>query len=139
MISITSQSGSSDGVIFQESKKSSFKNFQPRVTKSQTLDGAVVYDHRGMVEADREFSITALLTQNQADALQSIVENETYVNLATDEAFFQGVIQRAEIDNGFLTMIFWVYVPTADDSTGTKRMYVNDEITITESIAAAVS
>ena len=59
--------------------------------------------------------------------------------MATDEALFEGVIERAELDRGNLDMIFWVYVPTADTSTGTKRMYVNDEITITESITAAVS
>ena len=140
MISITSKSGSSDGVIFQESKRSGFKTFEPRVTKSRTLDGAVVYDHRGMVTADREFRILANnLTAIQAAAIQTIIENETYVNMATDEAFFEGVIQRAELDRGTLDMIFWVYVPTTDASTGTKRMYVNDEITITESITAAVS
>jgi len=140
MISITSKSGSSDGVIFDESKESGFKTFEPRVTKSRTLDGAVVYDHRGMVTADREFRILANnLTAIQAAAIQTIIENETYVNMATDEAFFEGVIQRAELDRGNLDMIFWVYVPTTDASIGTKRMYVNDEITITESITAAVS
>ena len=87
MISITSKSGSSDGVIFDESKESGFKTFEPRVTKSKTLDGGVVYDHRGMVTADREFRIRASnLSIAQISALQTIIENETYVNLATDEA-----------------------------------------------------
>lgn len=140
MISITSKTGSSDGVIFQESKQSGFKTFEPRVTKSKTLDGAVVYDHRGMVEADREFNIKATnLTEAQTAALQTIIENETYVNLATDEAFFEGVISRADIDRGFLDMDFWVYVPIVEDTGSTKRMYVHEDITITESISAAVS
>ena len=140
MISITSKTGSSDGVLFQESKKSGFKTFEPRVTKSKTLDGAVVYDHRGMVEADREFNIKAdNLTKAQMDAIQTIIENETYVNLATDEGFFEGVISKAEIDNGFLDLDFWVYVPTVDESGSTKRMYEYENITITESITAAVA
>jgi hypothetical protein len=139
MISITSKTGSSDGVIFQESKTSGFKTFQPRVTKSKTLDGAVVYDHRGMVEADRVFNIKAsYLTQAQVSAIQNIIENETYVNLSTDEAFFEGVISRAELDRGFLNMDFWVYVPVAEESGSTKRMYEHENITITESYDVAV-
>jgi hypothetical protein len=140
MISITSISGSSDGVIFQENKKSSFKRFEPRVSKSKTLDGATVYDHRGMAEADREFKIVAQgLSESQIAALQTIIENETYVNMATDEAFFQGVISRIEMDNGFLDMDFWVYVPIESSAGSTKRMYVHDSITITENITASVS
>jgi len=139
MISITSKTGSSDGVIFQESKKSGFKTFRPRVTKSKTLDGAVVYDHRGMIEADREFKITASnLLRSQIDALQTIIENETYVNLATDEAFFEGVISRAKIDNGFLDLDFWVYVPIADTSGSTKRMYEHENLTLTENVIVTV-
>ena len=140
MISITSKTGTSDGVIFEESKQSNFKKFVPRVTKSKTLDGKVVYDHRGMVEADREFNIKAInLSEAQTAALQTIIENETYVNLATDEAFFEGVISRAEIDRGFADLDFWVYVPVVVDLGSTKRMYVHDDLTITESITAAVS
>jgi hypothetical protein len=140
MISITSKTGSSDGVIFQEDKDSGFKTFRPRVTKSQTLDGAVVYDHRGMVEADREFNITASnLSKSQIDALQTIIENETYVNLATDEAFFEGVISRAELENGFVDLDFWVYVPVAAISGSTKRMYEHENIAITENIEASIS
>ena len=140
MISITSKTGSSDGVIFSELKSSNFKTFQPRVTKSQTLDGKVVYDHRGMAEADREFEIKAQgVSDAQTTALQTIIWNETYVNLATDEAFFEGVISRAELDRGFLNMTFWVYVPIEVDSGDTKRMYVHDNLTITESITASVA
>jgi len=140
MISITSISGSSNGVIFQESKESRFKIFEPRVTKSQTLDGAAVYDHRGMAEADRSFTIAAKnLSASQVTALQAIIENETFVHLATDEAFFEGVIQRAEMDNGFLNMTFWVYVPILAAAGSTNRMYVHDDLTIEESITAAIS
>ena len=140
MISITSKTGSSDGVIFIESKESGFKTFEPRVTKSKTLDGAVVYDHRGMVTADREFRILANnLSVSQSSAIQTIIENETYVSLSTDHGFFEGVIQSAELDRGFLDMIFWVYIPPADETGSTKRMYVSDSITITENVTAAVS
>ena len=140
MISITSKSGSSDGVIFQESNKSGFKTFEPRLTKTPTLDGGVVYDHRGMVTADREFRIIANnLSAIQTSALQTIIENETYVNLSTDEGFFEGVIQRADLDRGFCDMVFWVYVPIAEEAENTRRMYVHDDIILTEDMTVTVA
>ena len=109
------------------------------MTKSKTLDGKVVYDHRGMAEADREFNIKAnKLTVAQIAAIQAIIENETYVHLSTDEGFFEGVISRAELDRGFLDMDFWVYVPVADEAGSTKRVFEHENITITESYDVAV-
>ena len=49
--------------------KSAFKDLVPRVTKTKTLDGGVVYDHRGMVTADREFNIRAVINEAQTAAL----------------------------------------------------------------------
>lgn len=109
MISITTITGTYDGVIFNESAESKFKNYDPRLTKTKTLDGGTVIDHRGMITADREFPIKATkLTAAQVAALELIVKNETYINLSCDEGFFQGVISRAEIDNGVLDMLFYV-------------------------------
>ena len=139
MISITSKTGSSEGVIFDELPGTKFKDLSPRVTKSKTLDGGVVYDHRGMVTADREFNIRALLSKVQTEALQTIIENETYVNLACEEGFFEGVISRAKINAGNLDLDFWVYIPPVVADTDTKRMYVHDDLTITESVSASVA
>ena len=140
MISITSKSGSSEGVIFEELPGSKFKDLIPRVTKTKTLDGGVVYDHRGMVTADRQFNILAkALTKDQVEALQTIIENETYVNMACGEGFFEGVISRADIDNGNLNMDFWIYIPPAVSDADIKRMYEHDDLTITESITASVA
>ena len=109
MISITTITGSYDGVIIDESADSAFKKYEPRLTKTKTLDGGTVIDHRGMIQADREITIKATdLTPAQVAALELIVKNETYVNLSCDEGFFQGVIPRAEINNGVLDMLFYV-------------------------------
>lgn len=109
MISITTITGSYDGVIFNESADSAFKNYEPRLTKTKTLDGGTVIDHRGMITADREFPIKATnLTAAQVAALELIIKNETYINLSCDEGFFQGAIPRAEIKNGVLDMLFYV-------------------------------
>jgi len=140
MISITSKTGSSEGVIFEELPGSKFKDLVPRVTKTKTLDGGVVYDHRGMVIADREFNIRAsALTKTQVEALQTIIENETYVNMACEEGFFEGVISRADINNGNVNLDFWVYIPPVVADTDTKRMYVHDNLTVTEDISASVA
>ena len=140
MISITSKTGSSDGVIIEELKDSEFKRLTPRVTKSRTLDGGVVYDHRGMITADREFNIRAVnLSEAQVNAIQTIIENETYINLACDEGFFEGVISSIDgLDVGRLDMIFWVYVPIAEASGDVKRMYVSENLTITEDITVSL-
>jgi len=140
MISITSKTGSSEGIIFEELPESKFKDLIPRVTKTKTLDGGVAYDHRGMVTADREFNIRAVaLTKAQVEALQAIIENETYVNMACEEGFFEGVISRADINNGNINLDFWVYIPPVVADTDTKRMYVHDNLSLTESISASVA
>jgi len=139
MISITSKTGSSEGVIFEELPGSKFKDMVPRVTKTKTLDGGVVYDHRGMVTADREFNIRAVINEAQTAALQAIIENETYINMSCGEGFFEGVISRADFSNGNLNMDFWIYIPPAVADTDTKRMYVHDNLTVTEDISASVA
>ena len=69
MVSITSRTGTSEGVIFAELPSSKFKKVEPRITKSRTLDGGVYIDHRGVVEGDRELEIRARLDADQAAAL----------------------------------------------------------------------
>jgi len=139
MISITSKTGSSDGLIFEELPTSKLRDLVPRVTKAKTLDGGVVYDHRGMITADREFEIKANLTEPQAIALQLIVENETFINLSNNEGFFEGVIGSVGLDSGITTIRFWVYVPIVEIPGSTKRMYEHENVTITENIALSVA
>jgi len=139
MISITSKTGSSDGLIFEELPTSKLRDLVPRVTKAKTLDGGVVYDHRGMITADREFTIRAKLTEAQATALQEIVENETYVNFSSSEGFFEGVISSVGTDGDTTDIRFWVYVPIVSVSGSTKRMYEHENVNITESITLSVA
>lgn len=108
MISITSLTGLSEGVIFQELDSSEFKKVTPRVTKSKTLDGGVSIDHRGVVDGDREFRIRATIDEIIEAALQNINKNETYVNISCPAGFFLGVIAYLDTDNGILDMEFWV-------------------------------
>jgi len=108
MISITSITGSSPGVIFEENGRSNLTEIEPRVSKSKTLDGGVVFDHRGFVTADRELDIKASVDSDQASALEYLAKNETFTNLACDVGFFEGTIARLVIQNGEADFIFWV-------------------------------
>ena len=139
MISITSKTGSSEGIIFEELPNSKLRDMIPRVTKSKTLDGGVVYDHRGMVTADREFVVNARLSQAQFEALQTIVENETYVNLSSPEGFFEGVISDLTIDNDITKFNYWVYVASAASVSNTKRMFLWESLTLTANITVSVA
>lgn len=108
MISISSKTGSTDGVVFQEHKDSVLDRREPRISKAKTLDLNVSIDFRGYVKGDWEKNIKAILSDEQAEALKDIIENETYVNLSDRTGFFDGVIARCSIDNGDLNMDFWV-------------------------------
>lgn len=109
MISITTKSGSYEGVIFQEDKSSKLFDMRPRVSKAKTLDGGVKIDHRGYVDGDRELDIRAKnISEEQAAALEALVENETYVNLSCDAGFFEGTIAQLSIENGDISLQFWV-------------------------------
>lgn len=109
MVSISSQSGSTDGVIFQELPESDFHEMVPRVSKTAALDGGTVFDHRGFVNGDREFRIKAKdLTSEQAANLILLMQNETFTNISCPAGFFSGVIARMSTVNGLLDMTYWV-------------------------------
>ena len=108
MVSITSLTGSTEGVIFDELQNSEFKRIVPRVTKAKTLDGGVSFDHRGVADGDREFRIKALIDETTEAALIALQANETYTNISCPAGFFVGVIADMMTDSGFLDLTFWV-------------------------------
>jgi len=139
MVSITSRTGTSAGVIFQELPASSFKKISPRITKSRTLDGGVYIDHRGVVEGDREFEIKARLDQETAAALELLHLNETLVNMACLQGFFMGAISALSIDNGELDMTFWVHDSVTVAEPVSRYAFEYESLTITEDVTVGVS
>jgi hypothetical protein len=139
MVSITSRTGTSAGVIFQESPKSKFKRVEPRITKSRTLDGGVYIDHRGVAEGDRVFEITARLDKDTADALELLHKNETLVNIACLQGFYLGAIAYLEIDNGELAMTFWVHDSVTVAEPVSRYAFEYESLTIAEDITVGVS
>jgi len=109
MVSITAiESKTVDGVIFNELATSVFRDTNPRVTRTPTLDGGAVIDHRGFIDGDRIFKIEAALDEATTEALWTLYRNETIVHISCIEGFFTGTLAKLKADGGRVTLIFWV-------------------------------
>lgn len=109
MVSITTiESKAVDGVSFDELPTSIFRDTIPRVTRTPTLDGGVVVDHRGFADGDRTFKIEALLDETTTDLLWALYRSETLVKISCREGFFTGVLADLKADGGRVSLLFWV-------------------------------
>ena len=97
---ITQATDSAAAVIFQELPQSRLRNEAARVSRSATLDGGCVIDHQGFSDGDRTFDIRARWSQELADILWSLFRSATFLNIATREGFFYGVIENMADENG---------------------------------------
>jgi hypothetical protein len=107
MISITSITGSTNGVIFNEKDTSDLYETEVRATKSKTLDGGVSIDHRGFVSADNDMRISAQVDAATETALKALFENETYLNLSCKTGFYKGIIAQLSARDGDINLTFW--------------------------------
>ena len=109
MVSITAKIASTiDSVSFTEELASEFRNGISRVVRSKALDGSVVIDHRGFVDGDRTLKIVANLDESTVDDLWYLFRNETLLNLACKEGFFDGAISDMNDKNGQVELTFLV-------------------------------
>lgn len=108
MISLSSKSGTTDGLSLQEKRTSILTRRQPRISKTKTLNGNVSIDFRGYARGDWEKSIVAHIDEAQEAAFLALIENETFINLSDRTGFFDGIISKYEINNGDLIFTFWV-------------------------------
>ena len=69
-------------VVFDESFKSELRKLTARASRTGTLDGECVITHSGVTDADRTLDIRATLTEDQADDLQAIHENNLFLMLS---------------------------------------------------------
>jgi hypothetical protein len=109
MISITTlESKAIDGVLFDELPSSAFRNTPARLTRTATLDGGAVLDHRGFSDGDRSLKIEANVDETTADNIWYLHRNETLLHIACAEGFFTGSISEIQADGGRLKMTFLV-------------------------------
>lgn len=93
-----------ENVIIFERPESRLRAAESRFSRTATLDGDVIIDHRGFSHGDRDFDIVAEITEAQENALWDIFENETIIKVACKEGVFDAVIDRLKVDNGDLDM-----------------------------------
>lgn len=96
----TQATGDTAAIIINELPTSRLRNESARVSRYATLDGGAVIDHQGFSDGDRTLDVRVRWTQDQADALWSIFQSETFVNIASPEGFFYGVIESMQDENG---------------------------------------
>lgn len=106
MISITTKiPGTNDAIIINNEIDSQIKKASARVSKVKTLDGGVVVTHSGFSDGDRNININASLSDTDAEILWNIFTTQTFVNVATDDGFFNAVIKSVNISNSNDTRI----------------------------------
>lgn len=91
-------------MIILENPGSRIDDNSVRVSRTATLDGGCVIDHRGFSDADRQFEIEAELTEAETDKLNDIFTDETFVWVAARHGFYKGVISRLWLNGGQVRM-----------------------------------
>lgn len=107
MISISPQTAG-DAIVINEMNNSKLYDGAARVSRTKTLDGSVVIDHRGVVAGDRTINIKCELTADEETILRALFENETIVNISTKDGFFSGAIERMRGDHGDIELNFLI-------------------------------
>jgi len=99
MIAISKMT-SGDSIIIDEKNNSQLYDGSARVSRSKTLDGGVVVDHRGFVAGDRTIRVNCELTESEETTLRTLFENETLIHISTKDGFYSAAIERLSGDNG---------------------------------------
>lgn len=107
MISISPQTAG-DAIVIEENKDSKIYDGIARVSRTKTLDGGVVVDHRGVVAGDRTIQIKCELAETEEEILRTLFEGETIVNISTKDGFFSGAIERMRGDHGDIELNFLI-------------------------------
>lgn len=85
---------SGDSIVIDEKPNSILYDATARVSKTKTLDGGVVVDHRGFAVGDRTVEIKCELSATDEATLRTLFENETIVYISTKDGFYSGAIER---------------------------------------------
>ena len=105
MIAIATITQNSAGdLVFFEKPGSRIDDTQVRLSRSATLDGGCVIDHRGFSDADRQMDIEAELAQADAEKLSDIYSGQTLVWISVRHGFYKAAISRLWLNDGQVRM-----------------------------------
>lgn len=109
MIALSKIDQDSEGyLLINENSDSDVYNAEARISRTKTLDGGVVIDHRGFAHGDRNLNIKCNATAEDEAILRDLLENETLINISTADGFYEGSIKSINGINGSLTIIIWL-------------------------------
>jgi hypothetical protein len=95
-------------IAFNALPDSDFRSTSVRVSRTPTLDGGSVIDHRGFTDGDRSFEIRADLSEAEADLLWYMYRAFNLVRISCKEGVFSGVISEMKDETGLVTFTFLV-------------------------------
>lgn len=99
---ISAEAGSA--VIIKDDSRCKIKNYNPRVSRSPTLDGGAVIENLGYSDGDRELTIVSLVGETIELKLRSMVQDELYIVCSTRDGVFYGSISSMVVDRGSLNL-----------------------------------
>ena len=109
ILSITKTTADADGMIkFTPSVKSEFKSGALRASRSATLDGGAVIDNQGFSDGDRTFTVSAQLGLEDALKIWEWFTDADFLQVATEDGVFYGLIDQCKIDYGQANFRFLV-------------------------------
>ena len=91
-------------VIIKDDSRCTIKNYNPRVSRSPTLDGGAVIENLGYSDGDREITIVSLVSQEIEAKLKSMAVDELYLVVSTRDGVFYGAVDVMQVDRGSLNL-----------------------------------
>ena len=109
MIAISTQIANTSGfVTVDQVVESTAESKTARVQRTKLLDGTVSIVHYGVSDGDRSINISGYLDKEDAEKLQTIFDNETFVNLSAADGFYDAVIADFTNDSGNIKMTIYI-------------------------------
>jgi len=99
---ISAEAGSA--VIIKDDSRCSIKKYNPRVSRSPTLDGGAIIENLGYSDGDREIRILSNVDSDIETRLQSMVRDELFLVVSTRDGVFYGAINDMAVDRGSLNL-----------------------------------
>ncbi len=94
--------------VFQQLPGTEMEKTVARVNRFKTLDGGIVFSHRGVSDGDRDMKIVAEFSEAQVIAFREAIENSTYFNLFNREGVFKTLIKDFSFNGKNANINFYV-------------------------------
>lgn len=109
MIAISTQIADIDGfVIIDNIVSSEAEKKEARIQRTKLLDGTTSIVHYGVSDGDRTIAIKGFAEKIEAEKLQDIFDNQTFINLSADDGFYNAVLKNFSNDVGNISTTIYI-------------------------------